>query len=161
MFIRDQFHPKVIVSDEFGRFIMLEICYEGQVLWLVGVYASNVSQERKLLWRSLNSLLDNGRPGFLMGYFNVCFVINKSTFIHSIMDGPEAQEWGYFETKVMLRDVWKWIKGDELGYTFQSTQYKDTWSRLDRIYVMHTEGFLPYISGSYRSTKSDHFPLIF
>ena len=47
MFIRDKFQPKVIVSDEFGRFIVVEICYEGQVLWLVGVYAPNVSQERK------------------------------------------------------------------------------------------------------------------
>ena len=80
------------------------------------------------------------------------------------MDGPEAQEWGEFETEVMLRDVWKWIKGDEPGYTFQSAQYKDTWSRLDRMYVMHTEGFLPEIldiSVSYGSIVSDHFPLIF
>ena len=45
MFITDKFHPKVIASDDFGRFIVVEICYEGQVLWLVGVYASNVSQE--------------------------------------------------------------------------------------------------------------------
>ena len=29
MFIRDKFQPKVIVSDEFGRFIVVEICYEG------------------------------------------------------------------------------------------------------------------------------------
>ena len=42
MFIRDQFQPKVIVSDEFGRVIVVEICYEGQVLWLVGVYPPNV-----------------------------------------------------------------------------------------------------------------------
>ena len=69
MFIRHRFHPKVNVSYEVGRFIMVEICYEGQVLWLVGVYASNVSQERKLLWRSLNSVLDNGRPDLLMGDF--------------------------------------------------------------------------------------------
>ena len=45
MFIRDKFQPKVIVSDEFGRFIVVETCYEGQVLWLVDVYAPNVSQE--------------------------------------------------------------------------------------------------------------------
>ena len=53
---------------------------------------------------------------------------------------------------VMLRDVWKWIKGDEPGYTFRSAQYKDTWSRLDRMFVMHNEGFLPeilHISVSY------------
>ena len=50
---------------------MVEISYEGQVLWLVGVYASNVSQEQKLLWRSLYSVLDNGGPSLLMGDFNV------------------------------------------------------------------------------------------
>ena len=65
----------------------------------------------------------------------------------------------------MLRDVWKWIKGDEPGYTFQSAQYiKDTWSRLDRMYVMHIEGFLPEIldiSVFYGSIVSYHFPLIF
>ena len=61
IFIRDKFHPEVIVSDEFGRLIVVQICYEGRVLQLVGVYASNVSQEQKLLWRSLNSVLDNGR----------------------------------------------------------------------------------------------------
>ena len=53
MFIRNNFHPKVIVVDEFGRFIVVEICYEGQVLWLVGVYASNVSQEQKLVYEDL------------------------------------------------------------------------------------------------------------
>ena len=73
-------------------------------------------------------MLVNGRPGLLMGDFNVRCETDKSTSIHSIMDGPDAQEWGHFETQVMFTDVWKWIKGEELGYTFQSAQYKDTWS---------------------------------
>ena len=60
---------------------MVEICYERLVLWLVGVYASNVSQERKLLWRSLNSMIDDGRPGLLMGDFNVCCETNQSTSV--------------------------------------------------------------------------------
>ena len=105
------------------------------------MYASNISQERKMLWRSLNSMRNNGSPGLLMGDFNVCCERNQITSIHCIMDGPKAQEWGDFETEVMLKNVWKWIKGDELGYSFQLAQYKDTWSRLDRMYVMHTIGF--------------------
>ena len=36
MFTRDKFHLKVIVSDD-----DFEIYYEGHVLWLVCVYASN------------------------------------------------------------------------------------------------------------------------
>ena len=42
MFTRDKFHLKVTVSDDdFGRFIVVEIYYEGQVLWLVDDYGSN------------------------------------------------------------------------------------------------------------------------
>ena len=52
-------------------------------------------------------MFDNGRLGLVMGDFNVCCETNQSTSIHSIMDGLEAQEWGEFETEVMLRDVWK------------------------------------------------------
>ena len=80
------------------------------------------------------------------------------------MDGPKAQEWGDFETEVMLRDVWKWIKGNEHSYNFQSIQYKDAWSKLDRMYAMHTEVFLLEIldiSMSYGSIISYNFPLIF
>ena len=66
MYIRHTFHMKVIVPYEIGRFIVVEICYDGQILWLVSGYASNVSQERKLLWRALNSMLNNG-TGLLMG----------------------------------------------------------------------------------------------
>ena len=36
MFITDKSHPKVNVSYEFGRFIVVETCFEGQALWLVG-----------------------------------------------------------------------------------------------------------------------------
>ena len=45
MFIRDEFYTKVIVSYEIGRFIVVETCYDGQVLQLVVVYTSNISQE--------------------------------------------------------------------------------------------------------------------
>ena len=70
---------------------MNEICY-GKLLWFAGVHASNVSQERKLLWRSLIAMIDNGLPGLLKGDFNVCYEPNQLTFIHFIMDGLEAQE---------------------------------------------------------------------
>ena len=64
-------------------------------------------------------MLDNNIPRLWMGDFNVCCETDQSTSIHSIMDGPEAQELGDFETDVVLRDVWKWIKRVELGYNFQ------------------------------------------
>ena len=49
MFIIDVFCPQVIFTDDLGRFLVVQISYEGQVLWLVGVYASNLPQKRSLL----------------------------------------------------------------------------------------------------------------
>ena len=45
----------------------------------------------------------------------------------------------------MKYDALLWINGTDSGYTFQSTQFRSTWSRLDRIYIMHDERFLPEV----------------
>ena len=53
---------------------------------------------------------------------------------------------------------------DEVGFTFQSMQYKETWSRLDRMYVMHDESFLPEMlnmSIMQEVVTSNHFPICF
>ena len=40
-------------------------------------------------------------------------------------------------------DVWTWLHGNDPGFTFQSAQLRQTWSWLDRMYVMHNDSFLP------------------
>ena len=54
---------------------------------------------------------------------------------------------------------------DEVRFTFQSMQYKETWSRLDRMYVMHDiESFLREMlnmSIMREDVTSDHFPICF
>ena len=64
MFIRTHYNPQINFNDDFGRYMVVQIAYEGQLIWLVGVYASNVSCERKLLWQSPASLLRDGRSGY-------------------------------------------------------------------------------------------------
>ena len=84
--------------------------------------------------------------------------------MHSIMKRSETQSWEQLEMDVLHCDVWPCIHGDEPGCTFRSTQYTSTWSRLDRIYIMHTDSFLPDIldiSISHDLVLSDHFPLVF
>jgi exonuclease III len=76
MFIRTHYNPQIILNDDFGRYMVVQIAY-GQLIWLVGVYASNVLRECKLLWQSLASLLRDGRPGLLMGDFNVVKFLNQ------------------------------------------------------------------------------------
>ena len=87
--------------------------------------------------------------------------VSQSTSEHSIMDDPEQLPWDSLAMEVLKLDVWTWLYGNDPGFTFQSTQHRQTWSLLDRMYVMHDDSFL---SKSLRMTllqdvgTSDHFP---
>ena len=164
MIVRDHYQPKVVIRDPGGRYIVVEILYEGQVLWIVGVYAPNISQQRMELWNVLSTKLECGRPGFMMGDFNLYCESIQSTSSSLHVDSQEMRAWEQLQEIVLYRDVWKWIQKDKCGFTFQSTQYRSTWSRLDRMYIMHNDDFLPEvldISILYSMTMSDHFPLLF
>ena len=111
----------------------------------------------------MNEVLRNGNPKFLLVDFNMCSEVGQSTSMHSLMDAPERAAWDLFAIEVLKYDAWLWINGTDSGYTFQSTQFRSTWSRLDRIYIMHDERFLPevLIMQVYRGiTSSDHFLVI-
>ena len=51
---------------------------------MVGIYAPNQVTQRIALWHSLLQPLYVGRPGLLMGDFNMC--VDASQSEHSIMD---------------------------------------------------------------------------
>ena len=78
-----------------------------------------------------------------MGDFNMCVDASQSMSEHSIMDDPEQLVWDSLAMEVLKLDVWTWLHGNDLGFTFQSAQHRHTWSRLDRMYVMHNDSFLP------------------
>ena len=163
LIVKNNLQPVVIQSDVHGRFIVVEINYEGERIWVVGIYAPNEAAQRIELWQCLNQVLANGRPGFLLGDFNMCSESIQSTSIHCLMDAPEREVWDSFVVQVLRYDAWTWINGTESGYTFQSAQYRSTWSRLDRIYIMHEDVFLPEVLTMqvYRGiASSDHFPVV-
>ena len=163
LIIRDNLKPMVVQRDVHGRFLVVEVNYEGNTIWVVGIYAPNVAGQRINLWRALHQVLRNGRPGFLLGDFNMCSEVGQSTSMHGVMDAPEREVWDLFMMEVLRYDAWTWINGHEVGYTFQSAQHRSTWSRLDRIYIMHDETFLPSLLTMqvYRGIGlSDHFPIV-
>ena len=41
-FIHDHYCPQIIFNDDNGIYIVGKISYGGELIWLVGVYASNV-----------------------------------------------------------------------------------------------------------------------
>ena len=87
--MRDKYYPQLVHNDPYGRFLVLEITFFGEVVWVVGLYAPNQATQRIALWGSLLQTLSVGRPGLLMGDFNMCVDASQSTSEHSIMDDPE------------------------------------------------------------------------
>ena len=124
LIIRDSLKPVVVQRDVHGRFLVVEVNYEGKHIWVVGIYGSNVARHRMELWRCLNQVLLHGRSGFLLGDFNMCSEMGQSTSMHGLMDAPEREVWDLFMMDVVRYDAWTWINGNDVGYTFQSTQYR-------------------------------------
>ena len=78
-----------------------------------------------------------------MGDFKMCVDASQSRSEHSIVDDPEQLAWDSLSMDVLKFDVWTWLHGNDPGFTFQSAQLRQTWSWLDRMYVMHNDSFLP------------------
>ena len=80
------------------------------------------------------------------------------------MDAPEQEVWDSFMMEVLRYDAWTYMNGNDVGYMFQSAQYRSTWSILDHIYIMHDDTFLPEFltMQMYRGIGSSyHFPIVF
>ena len=41
MIIRDLFCPHIVYNDPYGRFLVMEVKYFEDLIWLVGIYAPN------------------------------------------------------------------------------------------------------------------------
>ncbi|MCO5594133.1 hypothetical protein L7F22_048154 [Adiantum nelumboides] len=162
--VKTSLQPMLVRNDVHGRYIILEIQHHGEILWLAGLYAPNVALDRSHPWTTLNGLLALGRPGILMGDFNVCSHPLQSSSQHALMDSPERRAWSCMECSVLKQELWSWLYPDDPGYTFQFAQYTSTWSRLDRIYIMYDDFFLPEVltmTVECHHVLSDHFPVVF
>ena len=118
LIVKDILQPVVVQSDIHGRYIVVDINYEGQRIWIVGIYAPNEVAQRIELWRRLNEVLRNGNPGFLLGDFNMCSEMGQSTLMHSLMDAPKRVAWDLFAIEVLKCDAWLWINGQILDILF-------------------------------------------
>ena len=84
LIVQDKYYPQVVHYDPYGRFLVLEITFFGEVVWVVGIYAPNQATQRIAL-RLRGSLLQTlcvGHPGLLMGDFNMCVDASQSTSEH-------------------------------------------------------------------------------
>ena len=77
----------------------------------------------------------------------------QSTSMHSLIDARKRAVLDLLMVEALRYDAWIWINGIYSGYTFQSTQYRWSWSRLDCIYIMHDETILLKV-------LRGHFPVV-
>ena len=91
LIVRDSLLPLVVQRDVNGQFLVVDVYYEGERIWMVSIYTPNVAWQYMSLWRCLNQVLRHGRPGFLLGAFNMCFEVDQSTSMHRLMDAPEQE----------------------------------------------------------------------
>ena len=82
---------------------MVEVNYDGNKIWVVGIYAPNVTRQHINLWRG---------------------EVGQTTSMHCLMDAPEQEVWDLFIMEVLRYDAWTWINGHSVGYTFQFAQYR-------------------------------------
>ena len=108
----------MVHNDPYGQFLVLEITFFSEVVWVVGIYAPNQATQHIALWGSLLQTLSIGRPGLLMGDFNMCVDAFQSTSEHSIVDDPEQLAWDSLAMEVLKLDVWTWLQGNDPGFTF-------------------------------------------
>ena len=66
LIVKDSFQPIVVQRDVYGRFLVVEVNYEGNKIWVVGIYASNVAGQCINPWRGLHQVLHHGRAGFFV-----------------------------------------------------------------------------------------------
>ena len=76
MIICDLFCPHIVYNDPYGCFLVMEVKYFDELIWLVGIYAPNNAHQRIELWSSMYSRLSLGRavclsffPAFLRALF--------------------------------------------------------------------------------------------
>ena len=92
----------------------------------------------------------------------MCVDASQSTSEYSIMNDPEQLAWDSLAMEVLKLDVCTWLHGNEPCFTFPFAEHRQTWSQLDRMYVMHNDSFLPtslHMKVLQDVGTSDHFPI--
>lgn len=119
--------------DTFGRYIYVDISFEGNEFRLVNIYAPNIPRERKDFFEDLYGLVLCARPVILGGDFNCVGNLRKD----KRGGNPERGREGWDELNSIIKDFdlidcFRSKYPDREEYTWRG---RDVACRLDRFYV--------------------------
>ena len=66
------FCPYTVYNDPYGCFLLMKVKYFKVLIWLVGIYTPNATNQHVELWSSMYPRLLVGCVGLLMDGLNVC-----------------------------------------------------------------------------------------
>ena len=90
--VQDKYYPQVVHNDPYGRFLVLEIAFFGEVVWVVGIYAPNQATQRISLYGSLLQTLCAGHRDYLwviltcvLMHLNLCLNIQSWMILSNLL----------------------------------------------------------------------------
>ncbi|KAH7293339.1 hypothetical protein KP509_28G021500 [Ceratopteris richardii] len=143
--IRKNINFTVLFDDPQGRFIIVHLMLHGTSFVCINVYAPNSPAERMKTWKELVLSIQYcmqlqiwGEARILLcGDFNMVESEVDCTTTSSVMSSQESASWNEILNMSNCKDLWGYIGGHTLRYTFHSRSHRKAMSKLERCYYSH------------------------
>ncbi|KAH7440303.1 hypothetical protein KP509_04G100400 [Ceratopteris richardii] len=161
---------QVLFDDPHGRFLVIHLLMQDISYICINVYAQNSPLERVKTWENILQAVRSSEQ--LQLWDNACILmcrdfnmVERDTYCTtspSLISSREKRSWSEILDSLNCKDLWGFIGGHMLRYTFHSKSHRKTMSRLDRCYYSHTSTLSPVSKLWIDSTilLSDHNPLL-
>ncbi|KAH6555777.1 hypothetical protein KP509_1Z228900, partial [Ceratopteris richardii] len=168
--IRKDIPHQVLFDDPQGRFLIMHILMHEVSYICINVYAPNTPMERVKTWESILQVVRSSEHLQLWknahivmsGDFNMVEADTDCTTAPSLISSREKGLWNEILDSLKCKDLWGYIGGHSIRYTFHSRSHKKAMSRLDRCYYSHVSVLSPASKMWIDATMllSDHSPLL-
>ncbi|KAH7372447.1 hypothetical protein KP509_17G004900 [Ceratopteris richardii] len=145
------------------------VCYRVSYI-CINVYAPNSPTDRVRTWKDLTLAIQHcmrlqiwGDARILLcGDFNIMDSEMDCTTASSVISSQENMVWSEILDMLVCKDLWGYIGGHTLRYTYHSRSHKKVMSRLDRCYYSHVSALSADSKMWIDATVllSDHNPLL-
>ncbi|KAH7302241.1 hypothetical protein KP509_23G062000 [Ceratopteris richardii] len=168
--IRKDIPYQVLFDDPQGRFLIVHILLCGIPYICINVYAPNSPAERAKTWENIMQAIRSCERLHLWentciimcGDFNMVETESDCTTVPSLISSREKWLWNEILDSLKCKDLWGFIGGHTIRYTFHSRSHRKAMSRLDRCYYSHIST-LSHTSKMWIDATmllSDHSPLL-
>ncbi|KAH7440267.1 hypothetical protein KP509_04G099100 [Ceratopteris richardii] len=136
---------QVLFNDPQGRFLIIHLLLHEVSYICINVYAPNSPRERAKTWESILQavrsceqleLWENARI-VMCGDFNMVEIDVDCTTAPFLISSQKKWLWNEILDSLDCKDLWGYIGGHTLRYTFYSRSHRKAMSRLDRCYYSH------------------------